>query len=109
MINLTHVINIVIKELMGTVNAISRVREILGDSANANITSTKKTVAIATPATQASPAVAADPKTGVASATEGRVSAIQAVGAEPTGDGSKEGGEETEVLPVAQVNITGYV
>lgn len=38
MINLTHVINIVAKELMGTIKSVSRVREALGD-----VSSAKKT------------------------------------------------------------------
>lgn len=36
MINLTHVINIVAKELMGTIKSVSRVRETLGDTSAKN-------------------------------------------------------------------------
>lgn len=53
MINLTHVINIVTKELMGTIKAVSRVRDALGDNPNPNatgVTGAKKPTATATAA-----------------------------------------------------------
>lgn len=79
MINLTHIINIVVKELIGTINAVSRVREALGD--NAPIA--KK------------PAVAA--ATTTASITTDNVAATTTAAADPTGEtvGGNGGGGAT--------------
>lgn len=106
MVNLTHVINIVAKELIGTVDTISRVRTALGDSINTN-TLPKKTVTVTTPATQVSPAaVASDSTEGEPDDKGNGTSAVQIVGAGSAGDGD---GIETRQLsqvkggPIAQI------
>lgn len=91
MINLTHVINIVAKELMGTINAVSRVREALGDSTN---TSSQKKP----------PQAAAAPTTATGAAEDG-AGARQAGGEGAKGEGGSAAGETMEVLPVMQVYL----
>ena len=85
MINLTHVINIVTKELMGTINAVSRVREALGD----NATSTKRPALPSGNASTTTTATAA-----AAAAGAGNPSAASGAPPESAGDavGAAEGG-----------------
>lgn len=99
MINLTHVINIVAKELMGTINAVSRVREALGDNAS----SAKKST---TAAPASAPAAAGTPVTAVAGVDSTSVTATgggsQGAG-EGTGRESKGVSDGAEVVPATQV------
>lgn len=93
MIKLTHVINIVAKELMGTINAVSRVREALGDA------SVKKPPAIAA---HVATTDGGDPTGTVANGGEGIVTADQGAGEGAVAEG-KGLGEGAVDLPVAQV------
>lgn len=94
MIKLTHVINIVAKELMGTINAVSRVREALGD------TSAKKPPAIAA---HVATTDGGDATGTVANGGEGMVTADQGAGEGAVAEG-KGLGEGAVDLPVAQVH-----
>lgn len=108
MVNLTHVTNIVAKELIGTVDTISRVRKALGDSIDLN-TLPKKTVIVSTPASQGSPAaVASDSAEGETIAKGSGTNAVQTVG---DGDGD---GIETRQLsqvyggPITQIKLPNH-
>lgn len=121
MINLTHVINIVTKELMGTIKAVSRVREVLGDGPNPNAsTSNIKKSAPAAAATGAADAPGATSATEPTEAPpgapaadkdrEGGATGAAGVGvgvgvaqAAGEGVGGEGGGGGGSLLPVAQV------
>lgn len=120
MINLTHVINIVTKELMGTIKAVSRVREVLGDGPNpnastSNIKKSAPAAAAGTGATDASGAAAATepteappgaPAASLSSEREREGGATGAAGvsqAAGEGVGGEGGGDGGSLLPVAQV------
>lgn len=115
MINLTHVINIVTKELMGTIKAVSRVREALGDGPGPNANLSANAAAAAAPH-----AATGAKKPASTTATGGPVaasSAVEGAGADgdgaaakagqPAGEGSTAAGEGGggggSLLPVAQV------
>lgn len=101
MVNLTHVTNVVAKELIGTVDTISRVRKALGDSIDTNILP-KKTVTVATPASQGSPAaVASDSAEGETNAKGSGTSVVQTVG-----DGDGDGIETRQLSQVKGGPIT---
>lgn len=115
MINLTHVINIVTKELMGTIKAVSRVRDALGDNANPNatgVTGAKKPAATATAASTAGAADAAKEGHPVVEG-EGGADAPAAAG-QAAGEGGGGEGDAVvaagaasaggDMLPVAQVS-----
>ena len=117
MINLTHVINIVTKELMGTINAVSRVREALGDNAtstkrpalpsgNASTTTTATAAAAAAGAGNPSAASGAPPESAgdAVGAAEGGGGANQGTG--EGGGGEREGGgaaAAADPVPMSQV------
>lgn len=91
MINLTHVTNIVAKELIGTVKSIPRVREALGEACP------KKAGVVVAPITSTgSPAPKAVPN------AEGEEGANQVAG-EKTGGEVKRTAEGADIVPVAQV------
>lgn len=100
MINLTHVINIVAKDLMGTIKSVSRLREALGDS------SAKKAgvVIAAVPAANANAASSMMAATGGGGGEEG-VGGIQGAG-EGVGAEAKVAGDDGDAMPsVAHVRI----
>lgn len=117
MINLTHVINIVTKELMGTINAVSRVREALGDnttstkrpappSGNASTTTTATAAAAGAGNPSASSGAAPESAGGTVVAAEGGGGANQATG--EGGGGEREGGSAAaaaDPVPISQVRV----
>eukprot|EP00752_Nemacystus_decipiens_P009956 g8879.t1 len=128
MINLTHVINIVTKELMGTIKAVSRVRDALGDSpnpnananaaaaANANAASGRKSV---TTNAAGEPVAASPVSPGVEGEVEGEREgegegaagpADQPAGEGPAREGGagEGGGAGGSLLPVAQVVVPSF-
>ncbi|CAB1114177.1 unnamed protein product [Ectocarpus sp. CCAP 1310/34] len=120
MINLTHVINIVTKELMGTIKAVSRVRDALGDNPNPNatgVTGAKKPTATATAAIATGTADAAK---GAYPVVEGEGEADAPAGAgQAAGDGGGGEGDAAvvagassggggDMLPVAQVVVPSF-
>lgn len=117
MINLTHVINIVTKELMGTIKAVSRVREALGDSpnpnANANANAAATSNAAAASAKKPAEATAAGEPVAASPAVEGEGEGEGASGTagQPAGEGAGgeggSGGGGGNLLPVAQVGVCG--
>lgn len=100
MINLTHVINIVTKELMGTIKAVSRVREALGDTPNA---AAKKPPAPAAAGPTAAATATTD--TAAAGSNEAAVVGAPVVEGEGAGQVAGDGGgaESAGILPVTQV------
>lgn len=105
MINLTHVINIVTKELMGTIKAVSRVREALGDTPNP---AAKKPAAPAAagPNATGDAAGAASPTPAAAGSTKAAVVGAPVVEGEGAGQVAGEGGgaEGAGLLPVTQAS-----
>lgn len=100
MINLTHVINIVTKELMGTIKAVSRVREALGDSPNAIAAAKKPAAPTSTGPTATADAAAVSTEAAVVGAP-----VVEGEGAPGAGQSAGEGGggEAGGLLPVTQV------
>ena len=110
MINLTHVINIVTKELMGTIKAVSRVREALGDSPNANAAAaaapSKKLDATSTTGEPVgAPPVAKGEGEGEGEGSAGTTGQSAGEGAAGEGAAGEGGSGAGGLLPVAQVRV----
>lgn len=117
MINLTHVINIVAKELIGTINAVSRIREALGDSsadpAGVSTTFAKTTLTPGAAAATVTTTTTDTTTGGVggegngAGGESGVVTASGQVTGEAVGAGEGKGAtaDAVEALPVSQVGV----